>query len=112
MRFEWDARKNTINRRKHDVAFETASLVFEDPYAISQQDLSGGDEERWITLGAVEPGLVLFVVHTQHEREGEEVIRIISARKAEARERGAYAEAHKDSESRPKEASRKRRRRH
>lgn len=112
MRFEWDARKNATNRRKHDVAFETAALAFEDPYAISQRDISDSDEDRWVTLGAVEPGLILFVVHTQHEQEGEEIIRIISARKAEARERNVYAEAHKGSERRSKEASRKARRRH
>ena len=64
MRFEWDEHKNTINRRKHDVAFETAAMVFDDPFALTLRDETRGDEERWITIGAVEPGLILFVVHT------------------------------------------------
>jgi len=112
MRFEWDERKDSINRRKHGVAFETAAIVFEDPGAVTQPDITSGDEERWITLGAVEPGLILFVVHTHAESEGEEIIRIISARKAESRERIIYAQAHKDTETRHTRSSRKTRRRH
>jgi uncharacterized DUF497 family protein len=112
MRFEWDDRKNDLNRRKHDVSFEIATIAFDDPFALSQTDISSPDEERWITIGAVEPGLVLFVVHTHFESEGEEVIRIISARKAESSERKLYEEAHKDPKRRHKEASRKTRRRH
>jgi uncharacterized protein len=112
MRLEWDEHKNAINRRKHGVAFETAAIVFDDPYAVTQADLAIENEERWITLGAVEPGLILFVVHAHFEIGGEEVIRIISARKAESREREIYAEAHKKAKRRHKEASRKTRRRH
>jgi uncharacterized DUF497 family protein len=111
MRFEWDERKNRSNRRKHGVGFETATIVFDDPYAVTQPDISSGDEERWITLGAIEPGLVLFVVHTHPESE-EETIRIISARKAQSGERNIYAEAHKNTETRHTRASRKARRRH
>jgi uncharacterized DUF497 family protein len=40
MRFEWDEHKNRHNRRKHDVGFETAALVFDDPYALTQRDFS------------------------------------------------------------------------
>jgi len=112
MRFEWDDRKNELNRRKHDVAFETATIALDDPFALTQPDISSEDEERWITLGAVEPGLVLFVVHIHSEIEGEEVIRIISARKAESGERKLYEETHKDTKRRHQKASRKTRRRH
>ncbi len=49
MRFEWDERKNHQNLRKHDFRFETAVLVFDDPYAITQRDCAFVDEERWIT---------------------------------------------------------------
>jgi len=55
MRLEWDEHKNAINRRKHGVAFETAAIVFDDPYAVTQADLAIENEERWITLGAVKP---------------------------------------------------------
>jgi len=63
MRFEWDENKNAQNVRKHDVRFETALLVFDDPYALTQRDISFDDEERWITLGAAGPGSLLLVVH-------------------------------------------------
>jgi uncharacterized DUF497 family protein len=46
MRFEWDETKNRLNLRKHDVRFETAVLVFDDPYAITQRDRTFDDEER------------------------------------------------------------------
>ena len=47
MRFEWDEQKNRQNLHKHDVRFETAVLVFDDPYAITQRDVTFEDEERW-----------------------------------------------------------------
>jgi uncharacterized DUF497 family protein len=76
------------------VRFETAVLVFDDPYILTERDLSAEGEERWKSLGSVAPEVVLFVVHTWSERHGEEVIRIISARAAESRERKSYEEAH------------------
>ena len=86
MRFEWDEQKNRHNLRKHDVRFETAILVFDDPYAITQRDLTFEDEERWITVGAIGTGSILLVVHTFFEKQEEEIIRIISARAAESHE--------------------------
>ncbi|HEV2206902.1 MAG TPA: BrnT family toxin [Candidatus Acidoferrales bacterium] len=100
MRFEWDENKNHRNLRKHEVRFETATLVFEDPFAITQRDSRFEAEERWITIGAIGQGSILLVVHTLFESGEEEVIRIISARAAESHERKAYAEAHKGSEAR------------
>jgi hypothetical protein len=46
MRFTWDENKNRQNLSKHDVRFETAVLVFDDPYAMTQRDYSFDDEER------------------------------------------------------------------
>jgi hypothetical protein len=112
MRFEWDEHKNRSNRRKHGVGFETAVLVFDDPYALTQRDLSYDDGERWITLGAIGPGAILLVVHAHYEKQGEETIRIISARAAESHERRAYEEAHKGPETRHPSDRRKKRRRH
>jgi uncharacterized DUF497 family protein len=100
MRFEWDANKNRKNLLKHDVRFETAVLVFDDPYALTQRDEASGEEERWITLGAIGPGAVLLVVHTCRDGEREEVIRIISARAAAAHERRKYEEAFKGAKTR------------
>jgi uncharacterized DUF497 family protein len=112
MRFEWDADKNLRNLRKHAVRFETAVLVFDDPCALTQREESTDEEERWITVGSVSPGTVLFVVHTLREKSEEEVIRIISARTAESRERKMYEEAQQGTKARYRRHRRHERRRH
>lgn len=94
MRFEWDENKNRQNLLKHDVRFETAVLVFYDPYALTRRDESSHEEERWITLGAIGSGAVLMVVHTWAEKNGEEIVRLISARAATAHERRSYEKAY------------------
>lgn len=96
MRFEWDEDKHFLNLRKHKVGFETASLVFEDPQALSVQDRVVEGEERWQTLGMI-AGVVLIVAHTYRDEAGDEVIRLISARKATVHERRAYEEGQKRS---------------
>ena len=95
MRFQWDEAKNRYNLAKHRISFETAKLAFEDSHAISFEDHSKDDEERWQTFGMIN-GLIVMVAHTCWEEDGEEVIRIISARKATSRERRIY-EAHQRS---------------
>ena len=101
MRFEWNEEKNRKNRSKHGVSFETATLVFDDPYALTKRDAAHEEEERFITLGAIGPGAILLVVHTSFESAGsEEVIRIISARAATSRERKSYEETYKGTETR------------
>jgi uncharacterized DUF497 family protein len=101
MRFEWNEGKNRKNRSKHGVSFETATLVFDDPYALTKRDAAHEEEERFITLGAIGPGAIVLVVHTSFENTGsEEVIRIISARAATSRERKSYGETHKGRETR------------
>jgi len=105
MRFEWDENKSRQNLLKHYVRFETATLVFDDPYMLLEQDLTGNDE-RWNTLGSVAPGIVLFVVHTWFEVDSEEVIRIISGRAAESRERKKYEEARQGAKARHRQARR------
>jgi uncharacterized DUF497 family protein len=90
MRFEWDERKNRSNQRKHGVSFELAELVFDDPLALSKPERVEGGEERWHTLGLVAASVVLLVAHTVREEPHDEVIRIISARKATRYERKQY----------------------
>lgn len=91
MRFEWDEAKDRKNRLKHGVSFDTARLVFDDPRAINLQDRHEGGEERWQTLGLIGQTVVLLVAHTYREDgAGEEIIRIISARKATHKERRIY----------------------
>ena len=96
MRFEWDLRKAESNIAKHRVSFETAMRIFADPFLIIEQDRIEGGEPRWQALGAVEGIAVLIVAHTVYDEDegGElvEVIRIISARKANAKERRRYEE--------------------
>ena len=78
--FEWGEAKNRKNQKKHDVSFETASLVFEDPLRISIQDRHTDGEERWQTIGKVKGVLMLLVAHTIFDEDDCEIIRIISAR--------------------------------
>jgi uncharacterized DUF497 family protein len=91
-RFEWDATKAASNFRKHGVSFQTAARVFADPYALVEQDRIENGEERWQTIGVVEGVLMLMVAHTVREQDDIEVIRIISARHANRRERRRYEE--------------------
>ena len=95
MRIEWNQTKNWANQAKHKVSFETASLVFDDPHHLSIQDRHEQGEERWKTLGIVDGIVLMLVAHTVSEGEQEEVIRIISARKATRIERRIYEQAYK-----------------
>jgi hypothetical protein len=93
MRFEWDSEKDRINQRKHGgIAFESAALVFDDPHVIFCKDRIVDGDERWHAIGAAE-GAVLLVVHAyrmENDNGEEEIIRIISAREANQRERRVY----------------------
>lgn len=91
MRWTWNGRESRENERKHGLSFETARLVFDDPYAATRED-EHSPECRWQTIGMVE-NLTLVVVHTWPAPEGnDEVGRIISARKATPHERSGYEE--------------------
>lgn len=90
MKFEWDDRKNLLNHAKHKVSFELARLVFDDPLHLVKFDRVVDGEERWHALGSVRGRHVLVVVHTYRNRDDEEIIRIISARRASSRERRQY----------------------
>ena len=90
-KFEWDPAKALANLRKHGVSFETAMRVFADPLASSNQDRIEDGEPRWITIGVVEGYVLLVVAHTvRNEDDGTEIIRIISARRADPKERKDY----------------------
>ena len=87
--FEWSLSKARANLRKHGVSFEEAKSVFYDEYARQFFDEEHSeDEERFILLGKSNKTRILIVCHC--EREGGNVIRIISARKATAKERNFY----------------------
>ena len=91
IRFEWDENKNTINKKKHQISFEEAKTVFYDEEALVIDDPEHSqEEERFIIMGFSEKANLLVVCHCY--RESEEVIRIISARKATKSETKQYNE--------------------
>jgi uncharacterized protein len=92
MQFEWNERKDRSNKLKHKVSFAVATLVFEDPGAISTLDTVEDGEECWLTLGSAGGIVLLLVAHTYREDAEGERIRIVSARKATPRERQLYEE--------------------
>ena len=91
MEFEWDRDKARSNLRKHQVGFGEAARVFVDPNRIEAFDgREAYGEDRWRTVGLVGPAL-LAVVYTVRG-EGDEIIRLISARKADSDEQAQYRE--------------------
>jgi len=87
--FAWDADKAEQNERKHGVTFEEASSAFSDPLATTISDLRhSAFEQRYVLLGLSERGRLLVVMHTERGN----VVRIISARLADSRERRRYEE--------------------
>lgn len=93
MLFEWDEDKNRLNQWKHGIDFKAAMLVFQDPYLLSKRDdRYDYGEERWQSVGLAE-NMLLSVAHTIEDDHDstEEIIRIISARKAgSSQARGYY----------------------
>ena len=89
LRFEWDDTKADQNRRKHRVSFQEARTAFADEHALLLDDPDHADEEdRFILLGLSSKLRTLVVCHCY--RKPHEVIRIISARKANRKERDTY----------------------
>ena len=89
MKIIWDEKKNRDNILKHKISFEEAQTVFYDPEGkiISDPDHST-EEDRFIILGLSKMLRLLVVCHCY--RENDEIIRIISARKATKNESKQY----------------------
>lgn len=88
-RFEWDESKNRANKRKHGISFEEARTTFLDENARAIPDPEhSDDEERFVLLGLSISTRVLVVCHCY--RQNDDVIRIISARKADRDEIEQY----------------------
>ncbi|HEX4004868.1 MAG TPA: BrnT family toxin [Acidobacteriaceae bacterium] len=98
MRYEWDERKNRLNWRSHGISFEDAILVFADERCLIYPDRTDETgEQRWHAIGSVPVEsayvAVLLVVHAYREdNDGEEIVRIISARETEKHELRRYQE--------------------
>lgn len=89
LHFTWDPKKNEINKEKHAVSFEEAQTVFFDEAAMEFFDAShSGEEDRFLLLGQSFKLRTLMVCHCF--READQLIRLISARKATAKERKTY----------------------
>ena len=91
LRFEWDEQKESDNRRKHRVSFQEAETVFADENALLLADPDHSEEEdRYVLLGLSSRARILLVCHCYRAKES--LIRIISARRADKRERAQYVE--------------------
>ena len=89
--FEWDEKKNSINKKKHGVSFEEAKTVFGDDKAVLFDDPDHSeDEDRFLILGFSSTEKLCIVSHCY--RQDDNVIRLISARKATKSESGFYNE--------------------
>ncbi len=96
--FEWDEAKAESNLRKHGIGFGNATQVFDDPFVLAEPERFERGEVRWQSIGMVEGVAILLVDHTVREEGWDEVIRIISARRATRRECIRYEQNHtKDS---------------
>jgi len=89
-RFRWDPEKAETNFRKHGIRFRVASKVFEDPFVFFRQDREADGEPRWQAIGLVAGTAIILVAHSHSIEGADEVIRIISARKADRTERKVY----------------------
>ena len=90
MRFEWDPRKAAANLRSHGVSFPEAVTVLDDEHALTRQDPDAHEEQRFMTLRLSDVAKLLVVVYTYREPD---VIRMISAWKANKRQRELYEES-------------------
>ena len=87
LEFEWDGHKAVENLKNHRVSFDEAKSVFNDPLLLTFPDPEHSDEEhRTINIGISSHSRVLLVVFT--DRKGK--VRVISSRKATAKERKLY----------------------
>lgn len=89
LEFEWHEKKADANRRKHGISFEEATGAFDDPSSLTIPDPAHSrEEDRFVLIGRTATGEIVVVVHALR---GENV-RLVSARRATARERSNYEE--------------------
>ena len=87
VRFEWDPAKAAANLRAHTVSFSEAVTVLEDEFALTREDPDAVKEPRFVTLGLSNLGNLLVVVYAYRQSD---IIRVISAWKANKRQRVLY----------------------
>ena len=89
MQFEWDSRKADANFRAHRTSFAEAVTALEDAYGLTREDPDAVEEQRFVTLGLSDQANLLVVVYTYREPD---IIRVISAWKANKHQRNHYEE--------------------
>ena len=90
IKFEWDPEKARENYRKHGVSFEQATVVFSDVFGLEEYDSNHSTfgETRYSRIGFAADG-ILYVVYTMRD-PNEDLIRLISARRADRSEQQLY----------------------
>jgi uncharacterized protein len=90
--FEWDETKDSANLQKHGLSFSSIISIFRDANIVTIYDDEHSDpnEDRWVSLGRNDKGLVCLVCHTDRSIDGQPAIRIISARRADKNEEIQY----------------------
>lgn len=84
--FEWDSAKASVNRRKHNISFETACEVFFDPFVCAGDEQMVDSELRETVIGLTVDWQLLYVAYTIRE----DIVRLISARLANRYQRKIY----------------------
>lgn len=87
MDFDWDENKRVVNLRKHGIDFVDVPLIFDGDTLTVEDDRYNYGEQRFVTFGLLQ-GMVTAVVHT----ENDDLIRVISARRATKYEQQSYFE--------------------
>lgn len=86
MSYEWDAEKNRLNQFKHGISFDDAKHIFDNAHLTVRDKRKDYSEVRKISIGKILEVLIVVVVHTDRKQN----IRIISARRANLKERNRY----------------------
>ena len=85
--YDWNPQKAELNVKKHGISFEEAVTVFDDPFYVDFYDPDHSiDEHRYILIGCSQKEQILLISYTEREN----IIRLISARKATRQERYLY----------------------
>jgi len=90
-RFTWRKDKAALNLRDHRISFDVARNVFSDPHVLHVEDCEIDGETRHHAIGFANERLMALVVYIDRSDDNEEIIHIVSARKAEAFEEKLYA---------------------
>ncbi len=88
--FEWDENKAKSNLIKHGIGFDEALPVFWDDNVLIEENRVVEGERRWTAIGHIDGAVIVLVAHTYRGTETDEIVRIISARKADSKERRRY----------------------